>query len=143
MKTNQKSSKKKTGRLPRPGRSGDARNKAPAEITNSDKDELVVIRDASNRKEYYLSIVDTFVLNKREYVVMYNYVPDDGNHENPELVIMRTEFAAKGDQYFYSIKDPGELELAFTCFMRRYYSSSVPDKQARRGVDPGTDGGVR
>lgn len=102
-----------------------------------EKDELIVIRDVSNNKEYYLSIVDTFVLTKREYVVMYNYVPDNGNHDDPELVIMRTEFSPKGDQIFYSIKDPDELELAFTCFMRRYYDSSTPDKKARYGV--GTD----
>ncbi len=137
MKTNQKNNKKKIGRT---GRANDSKFRAPSDLIKDDKDELVVIRDASNGKEYFLSIVDTFVLNKREYVVMYNYVPDDGNHESPELVIMRTEFAAKGDQYFYSIKDPGELELAFTCFMRRYYSSSVPDKQARRGVNPGSNG---
>ena len=137
MKTSQKKSNKKIGKI---GRIPDTRKKAPADIAGDDKDELVVIRDASNKKEYYLSIVDTFVLNKRDYVVMYNYVPDDGNHESPELVIMRTEFAAKGDQYFYSIKDPNELELAFTCFMRRYYSSSTPDKQARRGVNPGNNG---
>ncbi len=97
-------------------------------------DELVVIKDVSNGKDYYLSIVDTFVYSKKEYVVMYNYDPDDGNHEKPELVIMRTEFTPKGDQLFYSIKDTDELEVAFSCFMRRYYNSSAPGKQDRVGV---------
>ena len=83
-------------------------------------DALAVIRDASNGKEYYLSIIDTFSIEKIEYVVMYNYEPDDGNHADPELVIMRTEFAKNGDQYFYSIKNESELEAAFTVFMRRY-----------------------
>ena len=97
-------------------------------------DELVVIKDVSNGKHYYLSVVDTFVYSKKEYVVMYNYDPDDGNHEKPELVIMRTEFTPKGDQLFYSIKDSDELEVAFSCFMRRYYNSSAPGKQDRVGV---------
>jgi len=98
------------------------------------EDELVVIRDVSNNKEYFLSIVDTFVYSKKEYIVMYNYAPDDGNHDKPELVIMRTEFTKKGDQLFYSIKDQNELDVAFAVFMRRYYGSSVPDEQSRVGV---------
>lgn len=109
-------------------------------LKKEEKDELIVIRDVQNNKEYYLSIVDTFVLSKREYIVMYNFVPDDGNHKDPELVIMRTEFTQKGEQLFYSIKDSDELEMAFTCFMRRYYSSSVPDKKARHGVATAFDG---
>ena len=36
-------------------------------------EELIVIRDASNGKEYFLSVIDTFVFSKYEYVVMYNY----------------------------------------------------------------------
>lgn len=88
------------------------------------EDDLIVIRDATNGKEYYLSVVDTFVISKVEYIVMYNYDPDDGNHHKPELVIMRTEFAPKGDQYFYSIKDKDELETAFTVFVRRYFEAN-------------------
>ena len=90
-------------------------------------DALAVIRDASNGKEYYLSMIDTFMIEKIEYAVMYNYEPDDGNHADPELVIMRTEFAKNGDQYFYSIKNESELEAAFTVFMRRY----MADKNAK------------
>ena len=46
-------------------------------------DALAVIRDASNGKEYYLSMIDTFMIEKIEYAVMYNYEPDDGNHADP------------------------------------------------------------
>ncbi len=112
-------------------------NSVPNSVSKKRKggeDELVVIRDVSNNKDYYLSIVDTFVYSKKEYVVMYNYVPDDGNHEKPELVIMRTEFNKKGDQVFYSIKDANELEVAFSCFMRRYYGSVAPNEKKRTGV---------
>ena len=92
-------------------------------------DALAVIRDASNGKEYYLSMIDTFMIEKIEYAVMYNYEPDDGNHADPELVIMRTEYAKNGDQYFYSIKNESELEAAFTVFMRRYAANVKQTKK--------------
>ena len=65
--------------------------KQAGESLKSDKgeDDLLVIRDAYSHKEYYLSVIDTFLLQKSEYFVMYNYVPDNGNHNPPELVIMR------------------------------------------------------
>jgi len=105
-------------------------------------DALAVIRDASNGKEYYLSMIDTFAIENIEYAVMYNYEPDDGNHADPELVIMRTEFAKNGDQYFYSIKNESELEAAFTVFMRRYASdrSAKKMKSAPRPRPPKTEG---
>ncbi|MDD3959017.1 MAG: DUF1292 domain-containing protein [Clostridiaceae bacterium] len=84
---------------------------------------MAVIRDVINSKEYYLSIIDSFMIEGREYVVMYNYEPDDGNHAEPELVIMRTEFSQSGDQLFYSIRDNNELHRAFIIFMRRFHSS--------------------
>lgn len=95
-------------------------------------DSLAVIRDAVNGKEYYLSIIDSFVISGREYIVMYNYEPDDGNHREPELVIMRTEFANNGDQHFFSIRDNSELHKAFIFFMRRFHSS-----QTRRSKNGG------
>ena len=79
-------------------------------LKNSREDELIVIRDPYNKKDYYMSVIDTFVIMKKEYIVMYNYAPDDGNHDKPELVIMRTEYAKSGEQLFYSIKDGTELE---------------------------------
>ncbi|MBR5426534.1 MAG: DUF1292 domain-containing protein [Clostridiales bacterium] len=97
-------------------------------------DALAVIRDASNGKEYYLSMIDSFMIEKIEYAVMYNYEPDDGNHADPELVIMRTEYAKNGDQYFYSIKNESELEAAFTVFMRRY-AANVKEKK-KKGTVP-------
>ena len=97
-------------------------------------DDLLVIRDAYSHKEYYLSVIDTFLLQKTEYFVMYNYVPDNGNHTPPELVIMRAGRSPKGDQILYSIKDKSELDRAFVCFMRRFYASGVPKDKARNGV---------
>ena len=97
---------------------------ASAGLNKSD-DALAVLRDASNGKEYYLSIIDSFSISGRDYIVMYNYEPDDGNHTDPELVIMRTEYANNGDQYFFSIKDHHELDIAFDLFMNRFSSSTT------------------
>ena len=108
-------------------------------------DALAVIRDASNGKEYYLSMIDTFMIEKIEYAVMYNYEPDDGNHADPELVIMRTEYAKNGDQYFYSIKNESELEAAFTVFMRRYAANVKQTKKkstVRTPMPSGNEGHV-
>lgn len=138
MMKNQTSKGKPAGFRKKLALQADRRAKLSGEhLRNSKDDELVVIRDPYNHKDYYLSVIDTFLLMKKEYIVMHNYVPDDGNHENPELVIMRTEYSKNGEQLFYSIKDDSELELAFVYFMRRYYGSETPDLQSRSGVSQG------
>lgn len=128
MKTNQKNSLIKNIREIRDKKPFVTRKKTGAQ------DELIVIRDVSTNKDYYLSVVDDFFFKEKEYIVMYNYAPDDGNHEAPELVIMETKFNSRGDQIFISIRDKSELEVAFAMFMRRYYKSDVPGKQERVGV---------
>ena len=97
-------------------------------------DELIVIRDVSTGKDYFLSLVDDFFYKEKEYIVMYNYAPDDGNHADPELVIMETRYNEKGDQIFISVRDKKELEIVFSLFMRRYYESDVPGRKKRTGV---------
>ena len=84
-----------------------------------------------------MSRIDSFVLMKTEYVVMYNYVPDDGSHTEPELVIMRTAIGENGDRVYYSIKDGEELEKAFVYFMRRYYGAQAPETRVKSGVASG------
>ena len=103
-------------------------------LKSGTNDDLLVIRDAYSHKEYYLSVIDSFLLQKYEYFVMYNFVPDTGSHTPPELVIMRAVRSPKGDQILYSIKDKDELDRAFVCFMRRFYASRVPDDKTRNGV---------
>ncbi len=103
-------------------------------LKSNTNDDLLVIRDAYSHKEYYLSVIDSFLLQKSEYFVMYNFVPDNGSHTPPELVIMRAGRSPKGDQILYSIKDKDELDRAFVCFMRRFYASRVPDDKTRNGV---------
>ena len=84
-----------------------------------------------------MSRIDSFTLMKTEYVVMYNYVPDDGSHSKPELVIMRTAIGENGDRVYYSIKDGEELERAFVYFMRRYYGAQGAEARAKNGVASG------
>ena len=103
-------------------------------LKESRGDELLVMRDPYSKKDYYMSRIDAFTLQKTEYVVMYNYVPDDGSHAKPELVIMRTAIGENGDRVYYSIKDAEELEKAFVYFMRRYYGAQAPETRARNGV---------
>ena len=103
-------------------------------LKSGTSDDLLVIRDVYSHKEYYLSVIDSFLLGKSEYFVMYNFVPDNGSHTPPELVIMRAGRSPKGDQIMYSIKDKDELDRAFVCFMRRFYASRVPDDKTRNGV---------
>ena len=107
------------------------RNKVPQKTKKpfhfrKDSDALAVLRDISNGKEYFLSVIDTFPFAGREYVVMYNYEPDDGNHSDPEIVIMRSEFSDKGIQCFYSVTGSRELNNVFERFVDRLASN--PDK---------------
>ena len=99
-----------------------------------EEDELIVINDVSTNKNYYLSVIDDFFYKEKEYIVMSNYTPDNGEHADPELVIMETKFNDKGNQIFISIRDENELEVVFSLFMRRYYDSDVPGRQRRVGV---------
>jgi len=68
-------------------------------------DVLAVIVDVDNGHEYYMAFIDSFTMNGHDYVAMYNYEPDDGNHREPEIVIMRAERNVAGEQYFKSIQE--------------------------------------
>lgn len=89
----------------------------------SQEDVLAVLVDVDNGHEYYMSIIDSFQLKDREYVVMYNYQPDDGSHAEPEMAILRAERHTDGEQYFLSIKNRQELDEAFDQFFRRFEES--------------------
>ena len=135
---NQKTSNKPTGLKKKIAIEKDRKAKLAGEhLKESKNDELIVLRDPYSKKDYYMSRIDSFTLMKTEYVVMYNYVPDDGSHSKPELVIMRTAIAENGDRVYYSIKDGEELEKAFVFFMRRYYGAQAPETRAKNGVSSG------
>ncbi|HHT44708.1 MAG TPA: DUF1292 domain-containing protein [Fastidiosipila sp.] len=87
---------------------------------SANDDVLAVLVDERNGREYYVSMIDTLVVDGREYSVMYNYEPDDGSHFSPEIVIMRLYRAANGDLAFSSIINKKELDEVFDHFFRRY-----------------------
>ena len=89
----------------------------------SQENVLAVLVDIDNGHEYYMSFIDAFQLNGREYVVMYPYEPDDGRHANPELTVLRSMRHENGEQYYLSIKNRQELETAFNHFFRRLEES--------------------
>ena len=135
---NQKTSNKPAGLKKKIAIEKDRKAKLAGEhLKDSKNDELIVMRDPYSRKDYYMSRIDQFTIMKNEYVVMYNYVPDDGSHTKPELVIMRTAIGENGERVYYSIKDGEELEKAFVFFMRRYYGAQAPETRAKNGVSSG------
>ncbi len=89
----------------------------------SQDDILAVIADIDSGHEYYMAFVDEFKFDGNEYVVMYNYEPDDGQHADPELIIMRSQRHVDGEQYFLSIKNRKELDAAFNIFFQRFEES--------------------
>lgn len=89
----------------------------------SQDDVLAIIVDVSSGHEYYMSFVDAFKMNGHEYMVMYNYEPDDGQHVDPEIIILRSERHLDGEQYFLSIKNRKELNAAFDLFFKRFADS--------------------
>lgn len=86
----------------------------------SQEDVLAVLVDIDNGHEYYMAMIDSFQLKGREYVVMYNYEPDDGRHADPEIIILRSVRHSNGEQYFMSIKNRHELDTAFEAFFGRF-----------------------
>ena len=135
---NQKTNNKPTGLKKKIALEKDRKAKlAGKHLKESRGEELMVMRDPYSKKDYYMSRIDSFTLMKTEYVVMYNYVPDDGSHTKPELVIMRTAIGENGDRVYYSIKDGEELERAFVFFMRRYYGAQAAETRAKNGVASG------
>lgn len=135
---NQKANNKPTGFRKKIALEKDRKAKLAGEhLKASRSDELLVLRDPYAKKDYYMSRIDAFTLMKTEYVVMYNYVPDDGSHSKPELVIMRTAIGENGESVYYSIKDGEELEKAFVYFMRRFYGAQPAESRAKNGVASG------
>jgi uncharacterized protein YrzB (UPF0473 family) len=86
----------------------------------SQEDVLAVLVDIDNGHEYYMSIIDSFQMKNHEYVVMYNYEPDDGRHTDPEITILRAERHTSGEQFYMSIKNRHELDTSFEWFFKRF-----------------------
>lgn len=93
--------------------------------------DLMVLEDMDNGKEYFLHKLDSFRLLGRTYMCMASYEPETGSHTEPQLVIMRfTE--ENGQQYFESIRDRKELDTVFDAFYARMEENlnQAKEKQA-------------
>lgn len=89
-------------------------------LHDENDDVLAVLEDVDNGNEYYLSIVDSFTVDGREYVAMGSYEPDDGTHREPEFVLMRFDIGPQGEHYYQSIRNRKELNRVFDIFFERY-----------------------
>lgn len=103
------------------------------QFNNPPTDEkLLLLEDLDNGYKYYMHKLDLFVLREREYVVFAPFEPDDGEHNEPELIIMRVIRQAINNQQqnskampnaleiqFESIRDQNELDQAFAVFNER------------------------
>lgn len=96
------------------------KNLSSKQARSAEDDVLAVLTDESNGREYYVSIIDVFEFQKREYTVMYNYRSDDGRSKEPEIVLMRSYKDKDGSRYFSSIRNRKELQIVFELFYERY-----------------------
>lgn len=94
---------------------------------------LLRIVDEDNAYPYYVSVIDEFPFNERDYVALLPYEPDDGMHKAPEFVLMRRlpvsretmeTFAQKREESwqeicFEAIRSKAELHDVFDHFVQR------------------------
>ena len=99
--------------------SADRRMRPFQELDVDESDEIMVLEDLDNGREYYLFAVDRFTLRGRPYAVLASYEPDEGSRRIPDLVIMRYRLAENGQQYYTSIRSVEELDEAFDVFYDR------------------------
>lgn len=99
----------------------------PAIKRGAEEDVLAVLRDEKNGKEYYVSVIDVFEFQQREYSVMYNYRPNDGRRREPEIVCMRSYKGKNGEKYYSSIRGKRELEIVFEIFYERYRAAKTTE----------------
>lgn len=97
----------------------DGRMRHLQELDVDESDEIMVLEDLDNGREYYLFAVDRFTVRGRPYAMLASYEPDEGSRRIPDLVIMRYRLAENGQQYYTSIKSVEELDEAFDVFYDR------------------------
>lgn len=101
------------------------RTVGPGERSRSKDSVLAILVDERTGREYYVSVLDSFIIDGQTYSVMYNYEPDDGSRTDPEIVIMRSWKDENGEQVFSSITGRKELDRAFDSFFERYTESII------------------
>lgn len=95
----------------------------PKRAIQAEDNQLVVINDLANGKEYYISVIDAFEFRGKDYCVMYHYRPEVSRKEEPEIILMRSYKGSDGSRYFCSIRSKKELALVFELFYQRYWDA--------------------
>lgn len=91
------------------------------------EEKLIVLEDLDNGYEFYMRKLDLFELNQQEYIVFAPFEPDDGEHNAPDIIIMRilhikpnkNNRLKQEEIQFESILNRNELDAVFTRFNER------------------------
>lgn len=98
------------------------------------QDKLIILEDTDNGYEFYVQKLDLFQVAGQEYIVLAPYEPDDGEHNAPDVVIMRVLRAENSQPannkrdaaiQFESIKDQLELDAVFARFNERMVAEII------------------
>ncbi|MDD2392609.1 MAG: DUF1292 domain-containing protein [Eubacteriales bacterium] len=103
----------------------DHRKPAGVQPDPGNDEEVAVIVDVRNGAEFYMFMIDEFVVGKMKYSVMVPYEPDRVKARDSEIVILRSQMAKNGDQLYVSITDKKELNAAFDVFFSRFEESEL------------------
>lgn len=89
-------------------------------------EEVAVLVDTKSGAEYYMFMIDEFMIGNNTYAVMVPYEPDRIHTRDAQIVILRSRLSKSGDRLYFSILNKKELKAAFEIFYKRYEES---DKQ--------------
>lgn len=82
-----------------------------------ERDENIVVLVDENGEEVEFEHLDTIEMNGNEYVVLLPMSEDDS--EIDEVIILRIERSAEGEDNFITVDDDEELEEVFEEFQSR------------------------
>lgn len=83
-----------------------------------ERDDLVVLVD-ENGEEAEFEHLDTFEFNGNEYVVLLPFEQEDDGSGMEEVVILKIDRSADGEDSFLTIDDDDELDAVFEQFKIR------------------------
>lgn len=86
-----------------------------------ERDGLIVLVDEDG-EEVEFEHLDTIEMDEKEYVILIPYQEDEGENAEElqeEVVILRIEHGAEGEDSFVSIEDEHELNQVFEEFKNR------------------------
>ncbi len=94
-------------------------------FTEDPSQRLMVIQDVDTAYEFYMTLVDRFPFEGKTYVAMLPYEPDDGEHTDPEFVLMEDISKSPNEGRYRSIRNRHERKRAFDHFLQRIQMGHV------------------